>query len=831
MGTSSRVLSLVALGCALGIAGPASSQTTRYVSTAGADSGACTSTPCRTIQYAVDQATPGDHVKVAADLYTATHEDGTQRQVVSIKNAVTITGGYTTTNWTTPDAAANPVILDGSFIYTIVPLAGSLQADETVTGGTSGATAQVGYAYTLTPGTGTFQLSETVTGGTSGAVGNYVDVVGNRVAIAVTSGSFQNNELITGATSGATATIVSQRLLMVGRLVTIMGATVTVDGLQLIHGNSTESGTCPFGFSAPYGGSGGGIYIANATVMLHTLRIENNIGSNAYSQGSGALIPWNGEQNGAGGGLFATASNVTLTDSVLRANNSNTRFYGSGDAIYVQNSVLVARHNQFLDNLGGGESGWQGYYTPVGTVYTGGTAATLVENTFSRNGGAPPNNGGTVIVVSGTGAGPVEVTDNRFINNVGAVISWTGTVTVRRNLMTDNPGGGIGIGNKGYGLIENNLFLNNGSDGADGTAIHHGNWATVNDPLTTFNHNTIAGSRGNSAVYVWSGTADFRNNIVAGSTLGFDVRNQYLKRLSLRQTLFDGNGADISGSVTEDVGHIDGPAAFDVDGYHLTSTSAAVDAGSDVGVIDDIDGAVPKRPQGRAPDIGADESPFSRPYTGAAFGLTKTASKPRLLTWWPDNASAPSHRIGQEFLIALSNPTTAPTSASFSMTDTFPADLVFSGESHASGMSFARAGSDLSWHATTNLAPGGIAWASIVGEAGPEDVRKTITNQATADFTLTDGTGGTLTASAGATRIKGAHLNELRQRIDQLRTRVGLGTHPWTDDTLVPGVIVIKVAHLTEMRAALDDVYTHEGRRAPAYTPPSPVAGGTPMCR
>ena len=49
----------------------------------------------------------------------------------------------------------------------------------------------------------------------------------------------------------------------------------------------------------------------------------------------------------------------------------------------------------------------------------------------------------------------------------------------------------------------------------------------------------------------------------------------------------------------------EGDPAFAVDGYHLTNVSAAIDQGVDAGVMTDIDEQA--RPQGAAPDMGADE--------------------------------------------------------------------------------------------------------------------------------------------------------------------------------------------------------------------------------
>ena len=61
---------------------------------------------------------------------------------------------------------------------------------------------------------------------------------------------------------------------------------------------------------------------------------------------------------------------------------------------------------------------------------------------------------------------------------------------------------------------------------------------------------------------------------------------------------------DYSGNVIH-ANDCSGDPAFDTDGYHLTSSSAAIDAGVDAGVTTDIDGDA--RPRGAGYDIGADE--------------------------------------------------------------------------------------------------------------------------------------------------------------------------------------------------------------------------------
>jgi hypothetical protein len=79
-------------------------------------------TPCYTsVQAAVDATDdPGDLIKVATGTYTDvsvrprrdTVATGVVTQVAYISKTVTIRGGYTTTNWFTPDPNANPTTLD-----------------------------------------------------------------------------------------------------------------------------------------------------------------------------------------------------------------------------------------------------------------------------------------------------------------------------------------------------------------------------------------------------------------------------------------------------------------------------------------------------------------------------------------------------------------------------------------------------------------------------------------------------------------------------------------------------------------------------------------------
>jgi len=97
---------------------------TRYVAPAGADgANLCvdSAAPCATVQHAVDVATPGDEVRIAAGKYADVHARPAPAvyigspvitQVVYLSKTLTLRGGYTTTNWNVSDPDALPTVLD-----------------------------------------------------------------------------------------------------------------------------------------------------------------------------------------------------------------------------------------------------------------------------------------------------------------------------------------------------------------------------------------------------------------------------------------------------------------------------------------------------------------------------------------------------------------------------------------------------------------------------------------------------------------------------------------------------------------------------------------------
>ncbi len=281
---------------ALWIAGSAFGAT-RYVAATGGCGG---QTPCYTsIQAAVDASTSGDTIKVAAGTYSGSAPvmvgGITYDQVVIITKSLTVEGGYTPTDWVTPNPTTNLTTIDAGGFGRCVTIVGT--GSETVT--------VVGF---------------TMTGGDYSNLGNPEGV-----------GSEECRE--TGADCGGG---------FYARLATLHLSEC------VITGNTA---------SATRSGHGGGVYLSSTlpgTTIENTV-ISANDATYPGSTGGGVCLEKGSDatfsgcaftgnsSNGTGGGLRILQPNgmITVEDSTFTGNSSPESGAGAIDANIYKDGVAL----------------------------------------------------------------------------------------------------------------------------------------------------------------------------------------------------------------------------------------------------------------------------------------------------------------------------------------------------------------------------------------------------------------------------------------------------------------------------------------------------------
>jgi predicted outer membrane repeat protein len=346
--------------------------TTLFVSS----SGSCgAKSPCfGTIQSAVDAAKEGDTIKIAQGVYTSTGF-----QVVNLNKAVSLAGGYSITNWTTPNPQSHSTVIDaqsaarrrGIFINSNSPL--------------------------------TLTLSGfTVENGNSDGNGGGIYI--NAGAVRLQQMRVLNNYATGSAGRG-------------GGLYAKSGVVEVIE--STFESNSASEG-------------GGGICVEKTA----TIRLTNsNVRTNFAYAGPGV---WLNESTGTttildsvfdtNSGYYGGAAKIQHTVAVLVGNTlrDNYAYYRGGAFDFVVADVVVER-NLFESNRSSSESG---------ALYTSHGSAWIRDNTFQDN-SAP--NGGAI----GVGLGTVYLDRNVFLHNkagatAGAINIADGTVMAENDILVGN---------------------------------------------------------------------------------------------------------------------------------------------------------------------------------------------------------------------------------------------------------------------------------------------------------------------------------------------------------------------------------------------------------
>ena len=607
-------VAVVALLLSPGSPSHAQTPTPRYVAVGGSDiTNNCTnpSSPCGTVQHAVDVAVAGDVVKVATGTYTGVNSKGGLSQVVYIDKSLIIRGGYDVAFLDPPDPATYPTTLDAEGQGRVVFATGA-SVSTTLEG------------LHLTGGNAKHFLPEDAGGGALCADDVHYVLLSNSVVVSNTADIGGGVYYHRCDSSLLAASEIYSNTARAGAGIYFHNTGNPKLADSEVYSNTSESNGAGVYLASGYydteltgntihhndtTGGGGGVYLMGTNdPWLYSNRIYSNT---ATAQGGGLYLSGsrNSEVTGNtisdneggtnGGGLYVRdCDGCTFVDNEISGN----RIIGiTGGGIFLSSSDRVTfEDNRIHDNVA--EANWGG-----GLFVTSCPDLSLVGNSIYGNAAT----GGGGLCFSSTSSGVTvagnEVYSNTASNGGGIYLSNASGITLDSNEVytnTASDGGGIRLdGGTGITLKNNILWANEATSGS-GIRVHNAG--------AQFLHNTITRNVGDG-IAVFAGTLRMTNTILVKNSIGVRVWSNCTATLA--NTLWGvgdwANTADWvlqDGTSTLETGtenfweypiFVDAVAGD----YHIEPTSGAIDRGAYAGVLGDIDG----EPRLYVPDLGADE--------------------------------------------------------------------------------------------------------------------------------------------------------------------------------------------------------------------------------
>ncbi len=376
------------------------------------------------IQEAVDAASGGEVIKIAAGLYTSVHTitawldypsppaDGLLRQVVHITRTVTLQGGYTVTDWVTPNPLSHTTVLSAGGVGRGVLIAGEVSPTIEglyITGGN--ATGLGGGPYGWDTGGGIYVIASAALVSNCFVYGNDAEVGGGLFLFDTDSSIISNEVWENAASRGA-------------------GLYLRNSPNALLSGNFIHHNIAP--------STGGGVYLSSSPIAF----MENIVASNNAS---------------SGGGLYLAYSDAVLEGNTLRLNISS-----QGGGVYLYRSGPTFRRNQILLNIADG----------VGSgLYAHQSSPLLVNNVIADN--QSQSSGAAVVISEGT----PRLLHNTVAGNqdVGVEVLDGGTAALTNTILVGHQVGVVAaLGSEAdlEGTLWGSGSWENGQDwGGDGTIV------------------------------------------------------------------------------------------------------------------------------------------------------------------------------------------------------------------------------------------------------------------------------------------------------------------------------------------------------------------------
>ncbi len=461
-------------GAAIAYADPVN----RFVATTGSDSAndcATSSSPCQTIQHAVDQAASGDIILVATGVYSDLHSRPVPEtylapaeldwviQIVFIDKSLTIQGGYAAGFTEPPDPENNPTTLDAQNGGRGILVTSEITA--TLSG------------LRLTGGNAAGLYGE---GGPHDAGGGLYSTYATTI--------LTNNEVFSNTAYYG-------------------------GGLFLRYGTETLENNTIYSNTAYFGG-GARLYRSEAVTIA-----ENTIEMNTADAGGGLVVDYcyntmvdsnsiisNTATESMGGGLYLNVISGTIQSNDILSNSSEDQ--GGGVLLYAShNGTLIS--NTITGNTaedGGGIRVYQGDSTLIGNTITGNTAesgggvemwysdATLLGNIIMDN-----------TATAGGGCGmTIGLSDATLINNV-----------IANNATSASTGSGLAIRGASPQLVHNTIADNGGTQGygvSVGSYLSTDSSPVLTNTILTGHNWGVSVSTGNTASLegtLWENTYDW----------------------------------------------------------------------------------------------------------------------------------------------------------------------------------------------------------------------------------------------------------------------------------------------------------------------------------